>query len=343
MSSDSDSEDGSYSSDPDSGSEDALRDTTHQCVCLVSKESEIPTIWSSFAFLPNFYTVGRLPFQRTRFATVFDERGSRERIVSLRIDSIKSDAPKVLDLTPILVHLLNNSSLEKLEWRASDTHGLGRASYRVSLLCDALKTNQTLRSLKMYHPQPHHDPDLPASRRLIRDVVEDGNTTLQELNLHSYDPDQTLVSTDFNFQEPFKGNGYDCWAATLRGLNLNALGRKNLREGTLCVAEFVELLDPKKIMRLVDQSSRFMREVVGDKHEWCLEVGDASHSLKALSHNYNVLMTYLDDWSIMVYNDLRATDLIYGMLRESPGIWCYRESIKLRSPIESAKKRKLGD
>ena len=314
------------------------------CTLLVSNKSEIPSVWAAFCYLPQPFTFGQAyPWDLDFFGKI----GATERIVSLRI--VQGYSIPTLDLTSIFVQLLGIPSLKKMLWESNCDSWA--ATYQAKSFFKALKDNTNLTSLFMYGPKGFDGAEFLGPlrvRRLIRDAVDNGNTALEELDLIEKGVEKRTIvfrnKTDIMLK-PFGGHDIDCWAGILRALNLNALGRKKLTEVTLGVAEFVDLLDHKKIMTLVNPSHFNMQKAID--HDDCdedeevvhLMVGEASLSLEALTHNFRVLLDNVQSWIIIKYLDLRETDLLYGMLRESPGIWC---GDTFDTPVKPSKRQRLS-
>jgi hypothetical protein len=264
-----------------------------------------------------------------------------------------------VDVTKMLLEFLRHESLESLQWFNYNNLELEwnqrpqihqRPHYCFDTICEALKNHAALTALQLDGIQPIHKDGLEGVYKQFADIAD--QVSLETVHLTDI-ANQFLLSTEvFCLQGAGRASGfrYKWWAKTMLELNLNKMGRKNLRADT-SISDFFAMIQPNKVRPFVSLHSDFMETILLrnqlDSLDYSVYKDEEfnyflaqDESIFALDNNYAYLKLFIDQWLPVAYHDVRVTNLLYGMLRESPNIWC-QQPIGTYSP--SKKKRKVAE
>jgi len=231
------------------------------------------------------------------------------------------------DVTDLILKCLAISTLECLK---IDGGWVG-IRYQFAPVCKALKAHQSVRGVSIFDLEITGG-SLTERVQLVQGIFAGPypNKTLEKVHLSEQHPGRFSISTMEPSRSIFTGCNLDVWMHIATKLNLNTLGRWKLVAGVTSPAEFVTMIDPLTIRKLVEF---IFFECIKRAFDF-YEDGDGfmvvNTSLQALNNNHSFLMICLECWMPMVYNDVRTINLLYGMLRHAPLVWCTVNATKKR-------------
>jgi len=230
------------------------------------------------------------------------------------------------DITDLILKCLEISTLEFLKiggcWPG--------IRYQLAPVCEALRAHQSIRLISTFGLTISGGTVLKRAQHFQGIFAGPyPNKTLEKVQLLEQFPGRLSISNMRPGRNLFTGNNLDVWMHIVTELNLNTLGRWKLVAGMTSPAEFVAMIDPLTIRKLVEFMYNFIKRALDvEGNPDGLSMGDTS--LGALNQNLYFLQGCLEYWMPMVYNDVRTINLLYGMLRHAPLVWCTVNATKKR-------------
>jgi hypothetical protein len=233
------------------------------------------------------------------------------QMINFGLELASGEFPDRKDVTKLVVQLLECPCLWSICICSKFTGCWAVESGRI---CEALANNHSLFMLRLVELEIQHDnPNIIPS--MLAQVLEGPNTTLASLDI--LDGPNLYTLTD----EASRGSRYVDYNSSLKVqylLDLNARGRARLRSKTATAADVVDTLDAA--MRIASfHATRLvpiMNYLVPDDYD--------GTELDQLNKTFEHLMDHVNKWSTAPLHKHTSDtqSVLYGILRESPGLWC---------------------